>query len=105
MNKFSTYALVVAACLGTTAVVAHSNGVPKLATTANLEAQLASDGAFRDGLYLGRLGPNMANRSRLPSAVGPPSATVRCSRLDISADTRAINPEPYELRGKTMQKN
>ncbi len=55
MNKFSTYALVVAACLGTTAVVAHSNGVPKLATTANLEAQLASDGAFRDGLYLGRL--------------------------------------------------
>jgi hypothetical protein len=53
MSRFFTYAITMAACLGTVAALANST----LATrrSQNLNAPLAADGAFRDGLYLGRL--------------------------------------------------
>jgi hypothetical protein len=45
--------LAIAVCLGTTAMLANN----KRTTNANLsvDARLVSDGAFRDGLYLGKL--------------------------------------------------
>ncbi len=53
MSKLSAYILAFAACLGTTAMLASSNG--HLTSGPTEEAQFASDGAFRDGLYLGKL--------------------------------------------------
>jgi hypothetical protein len=53
MNKLFTYALAIAVCLGTTAL--FSNSRRSGTQTLNADAQLANDGAFRDGLYLGRL--------------------------------------------------
>jgi hypothetical protein len=60
MSKVSTYALAIAACLGTTAMLANSNHTNN--PTSNVNARLDGDGAFRDGLYLGRL----AAQSGLP---------------------------------------
>jgi hypothetical protein len=52
MDKLFTYGLAMVVGLGTTALLATSGRVvPAQAAT----AQLALDGAFRDGLYLGRL--------------------------------------------------
>jgi hypothetical protein len=53
MSKLSTYTLAIAVCLGTTAMVANSQRSTHTNSTA--EARLAADGAFRDGLYLGKL--------------------------------------------------
>ena len=53
MSKLSKYAFAFAACLGTMAMLANSNG--KVIADAGAEARFASDGAFRDGLYLGKL--------------------------------------------------
>ena len=53
MGKLSTYALAVAVCLGTTAMLAISNRT--VAASTSNETRFAADGAFRDGLYLGRL--------------------------------------------------
>jgi hypothetical protein len=50
--KKITFALALAVSLGTTAVFAH-NG-PAAQQRQRLDAQTATDGAFRDGLYLGR---------------------------------------------------
>lgn len=53
MSKLCTYTVMIAICLGTTAVLAVSNHTVQPRTSA--EARFAADGAFRDGLYLGRL--------------------------------------------------
>jgi hypothetical protein len=52
MTRFFTYA-TIAICLGTTATLAITNR--SVGPTWNAEARLAADGAFRDGLYLGKL--------------------------------------------------
>jgi len=52
MRKLSTYTLTIA-ILGTTAMLAVSSRNVK--SNASAEARYASDGAFRDGLYLGKL--------------------------------------------------
>ena len=52
MTRFFTTA-TIAVCLGATAALAISNSGVNLKPDA--EAQLAADGAFRDGLYLGKL--------------------------------------------------
>jgi hypothetical protein len=53
MNKVLTFVLAITVCLGTTALLAirtqTSAGVQKS------DAILDADGAFRDGIYLGRL--------------------------------------------------
>jgi len=60
MEKLITLALAVAVCLGTTAMLANSGRRPS--PTRIAEAQMATDGAYRDGLYLGKL----AAQSGLP---------------------------------------
>lgn len=52
MDKLFTYTLAVAVCLGTTALLANSQR--HLRDTQSADARLALDGAYRDGLYLGR---------------------------------------------------
>lgn len=52
MRTLSAYPLAIA-ILGATAMLAVSNH--NVAPSANAEASLAADGAFRDGLYLGKL--------------------------------------------------
>lgn len=55
MTKIGSYiyALALVICLSTTAMLAVSNH--NVNSNANVETTLASDGAFRDGLYLGKL--------------------------------------------------
>jgi len=52
MNRISTCTLAIAVWLGTMALFANSKNTVK---PANPEASFATDGAFRDGLYLGKL--------------------------------------------------
>lgn len=53
MDKVFTFALAMAVCLGTTAMLA--NGGRGAGQHEKLDTQTATDGAFRDGLYVGRL--------------------------------------------------
>jgi hypothetical protein len=53
MRKFFNYALLIAACLGTTAMLANGNVKATAGTAA--DARFDWDGAYRDGLYLGKL--------------------------------------------------
>jgi len=53
MSRFLTYTLTMAACLGTAATLA--TGTLAARHSQSPVAHLAGDGAFRDGLYLGRL--------------------------------------------------
>ena len=53
MDKVFTFALALAMCLGTTAMLA--NGGLGAGQHEKLDTQTATDGAFRDGLYVGRL--------------------------------------------------
>src|ERR1700692_1803372 len=53
MNKLSIYTFVIAGSLGATAMLATGGQTP--APVQASEAQFAADGAFRDGLYFGRL--------------------------------------------------
>jgi hypothetical protein len=53
MYRLSTFATAIAICLGTTAVLYSRKSVTE--PTRNVEASFAADGAFRDGLYLGKL--------------------------------------------------
>lgn len=53
MNKISTCTLAIAVSLGTTAMLDNSQRTKW--SNASPEARLDADGAFRDGLYLGRL--------------------------------------------------
>ena len=64
------YALALVICLGTTAMLAVSNH--KVKSNASGETALASDGAFRDGLYLGKLAAESGQAPRL--AIGRWSA-------------------------------
>jgi hypothetical protein len=66
MSKLSAYTLAIAVCLGTTAMLANSQRTIHPSSTA--EARLAADGAFRDGLYLGKL--DAASGQPLRPAVG-----------------------------------
>jgi hypothetical protein len=51
MEKAFTFAMAIAVSLGTTALLAGSGR----ATRQTTDSQMAADGAFRDGLYVGRL--------------------------------------------------
>jgi len=52
MYRLSAIALMLAACIGTT--VALANGRQTSRRNLNDSTRLATDGAFRNGLYLGR---------------------------------------------------
>jgi hypothetical protein len=51
MDKLFTFAVAIAVSLGTTAMLANSERAPQQRAA----AQLNSDAAFRDGIYIGRL--------------------------------------------------
>lgn len=53
MGRLITYALAITVSMGTAALLAKSGFAGRQSQTA--DAQLAADGAFRDGLYLGKL--------------------------------------------------
>ena len=53
MEKIFVLALALTVSLGTTAMLANGGHAARSAETANM--QLAADGAFRDGLYIGKL--------------------------------------------------
>ena len=53
MDKLFTYALAIALCLGTTALLTNNGRAARHEQSA--DTTLAIDGAFRDGLYVGRL--------------------------------------------------
>jgi hypothetical protein len=53
MNNLTVFALAVVVSLGTTAVLANNNR--SITAPASAQTLLDSDGAFRDGLYLGKL--------------------------------------------------
>jgi hypothetical protein len=66
MSKLVTYSLAIAVSLGTTAML--DNNQHSINSNASAEARLAADGAFRDGMYLGRLAAE--NGQPLRPAVG-----------------------------------
>jgi hypothetical protein len=66
MSKLSRYALAFAIALGASAMLANSGfNVPP---DTGKEPRLATDGAFRDGLYLGKLAGQ--NREPLHPPIG-----------------------------------
>jgi len=52
MNKLFAYGLAIVVCLGTAGLLASSNITRP---NQNVDAHLANDGAYRDGLFLGKL--------------------------------------------------
>ena len=66
MNKLATYALVITASMGASAMLGNLKRVPSPDLSA--ESRLAANGAFRDGLYLGKLAAENGQPRRL--AVG-----------------------------------
>jgi len=66
MSKLSKYALAFAIAVAANGVLANSSF--KFTSDTEPEAPLAADGAFRDGLYLGKLAAR--NGERLRPAIG-----------------------------------
>ena len=62
MGKLSTSALAIAVSLGSTAMLTNSNRT--VSSSVSTEASLATDGAFRDGLYLGKLAAGRGQTQR-----------------------------------------
>jgi len=63
MDKLFTYALAIAVCVGTTAMLTNNGRAMRQEQSA--DAPLAADAAFRDGLYVGKLSAE-AGRSLHP---------------------------------------
>ncbi|HZC24326.1 MAG TPA: hypothetical protein VE866_13370 [Candidatus Binatia bacterium] len=64
MSNFVTWVLALATCVGTTAALAiHHSGSQDGHSS---ESRLAVDGAYRDGLYVGKLAARSGRRSRPP---------------------------------------
>jgi len=53
MGKLFTFTLAIVVCLGTTAMLASHDHAVRISQKTNVP--LASDAAFRDGLYVGKL--------------------------------------------------
>jgi hypothetical protein len=66
MSKLATYALVMAVSMGTSAML--GNRKREMNPDASAESRLAANGAFRDGLYQGKLAAE--NGQPLRPAVG-----------------------------------
>ena len=85
------YALALVICVGTTAMLAVSNHNVK--SNPSIETGLASDGAFRDGLYLGKLAAECGQAPRRP-AVGRWSAEQDRSMFAAGIAVDTANPSP-----------
>jgi hypothetical protein len=66
MSKLSIYALVLAVSIGTTAMLANRKRATNPDTSA--DSRLATNAAFQDGMYLGKLAAGNGRPQRL--AVG-----------------------------------
>lgn len=55
MRKVFASPLLATVCLGAMAAISSSGRTIAFGTNKNIEARFAADGAFRDGLYLGKL--------------------------------------------------
>lgn len=88
MSNFVTWVLAIAMCLGTTAVLAIH--YPSSPAGRSSEAQLALDGAYCDGLYIGKLAAENGRRS------GPPIG--RWSGEKDRASFRAGYERSYNAR-------
>ena len=64
MSNSLAWVLALAVCLGTSAALASH--YPGLQHRPSSEAQLALDGAYRDGLYVGKLAEERGGQSRPP---------------------------------------
>jgi hypothetical protein len=64
MNNVVTWVLALAVCVGTTAALAIH--YPEARGGQTPESLLAVDGAYRDGLYLGKLTAESGRQSRPP---------------------------------------
>lgn len=62
MDRINTYSLVIAVALGTAALAGTSAREAQL-TPRDDEIQTANDGAFRDGLFVGRLAASRGQAS------------------------------------------
>ena len=67
MSKLVNYAIVIAVSMGTLAML--DNRKRATSPDASAESRLAVNGAFRDGMYLGRLAADNGQSRRRP-AVG-----------------------------------
>jgi len=65
VGKLLTFALAIAVSLGTTAIVSYSNR--SAISAPNSEASFDREGAFRDGLYLGKLAAAHGEPRRRPA--------------------------------------
>jgi len=65
MGRLLTFALAIVVCLGTTAMLASHDRALRLNQKANVP--LASDAAFRDGLYVGKLAAEAGRPLHAPS--------------------------------------
>jgi hypothetical protein len=61
MDKIFTFAVAMAVCLGKTALLANSGPA---ARRRSADSYLAADGAFRDGLFVGRLAAESGRPAR-----------------------------------------
>jgi len=64
MSNFVTWALALAVCLGTSAALATHYPASSRGRTS--ESRLALDGAYRDGLYVGKLAAERERRLGAP---------------------------------------
>ena len=62
MSKLSVYAVAIFVGLGTSALLAASSRIAQTRTSA--EVRFAADGAYRDGLYLGKLAAESGQQAR-----------------------------------------
>lgn len=98
MTRFFTSTAIVLA-LGVTATLAISPSNTKSMTTS--EASLAADGAFRDGLYLGKLAAASGEQPRL--AVGRWSSAQ--DRLQFAIGYRRGYDEAFAIDAKRALSN
>jgi hypothetical protein len=90
MEKLFTYAPAISVSLGTTAVPANSSRSAR--RNSGEDAGLAVDGAFRDGLYVGRFTAESGRQPHPPTGRWATQPTALRSRLATGAATTTSLP-------------
>ncbi|MCU1302173.1 MAG: hypothetical protein JWQ87_2457 [Candidatus Sulfotelmatobacter sp.] len=98
MKKLSICVFAVVLCLGATALLANSGQT--IQPSEGSEARFAADGAFRDGLYVGRLAAEHGQRLR--PAVGRWS-TNQDRSMFAAGYRRGYNETLAQLNGEIAQ--
>lgn len=94
MSNALTWVLALAVCLGTSATLATH--YPGAQPGRSPESQLALDGAYRDGLYIGKLAAERGRESRPPIGrwVGEKDRAAFLAGYE-HAYNAGINQSPY----------